>query len=327
MTDVAVRWRPSGGRGEYEYVPAGALEDREIYVSFDPLGVTIPAEVRGVKAQGKPRLRKFEADNRQKLHLPPLVIAVARLPEPRRQDLTRQVVFPLEKKGYVLDEMEFEIAEDDGDHVTLVPLRMSILNSDFTIDLEDRLNAIAADWANVSSISARHPLLGKAITGHANAVQAGTNSSSIRQAADQVIKLQSSEFGESNFGSITALDRATAKPMTETEADIYGREGRTLIRVHAYKERDRKLVVTAKKHYKTQWGELHCESCGLVPSTLYGGLGDSCIEAHHRTPIAELLPDSVTKVSDLAMLCASCHRIVHSTKPILNIDQVVTTQP
>lgn len=327
MTDVSVRWRPSGGRGEYEYVPAGALEDREIYVSFNPLNITIPAEVRGVKAQGKPRLRKFESNNREKLHLPPLVVAVARLPEPRRQDLTHQVAFPLEKKGYVLDEMEFEIAEDDGDHLTLVPLRMSILNSNFAIDLEDRFNAIAADWTNVQLISARHPLLGKAITGHAKAVQAAINSSAIRQAADQVTKLQSSEFGESNFGSITALDKATAKPMNETEADIYGKEGRTLIRVHAYKERDRKLITNAKKHYRNQWGELHCESCGLVPSTLYGGRGDSCIEAHHKTPIAELLPDSVTKVSDLAMLCASCHRIVHSVKPILDVDQVAVGQP
>jgi hypothetical protein len=231
----------------------------------------------------------------------------------------------LEKKGNVLDEMEFEIAEDDGEHITLTPLRMSILKTTFSIDLEDRLNAIAADWTNVNSISARHPLLAKAITAHANAVQATANSSAIRKAADHVIDLQSSEFGESNFGSITALNKATAKPMTETEADIYGREGRTLIRVHAYKERDRKLAVNAKNHYRSKWGELHCEACGLIPSDLYGSRGDSSIEAHHRTPIAELLPDSVTKVSDLAMLCASCHRIVHSAKPILEVDQVVVT--
>lgn len=327
MTDVAVRWRSSGGRGEFEYVPVGALDDREIYVSFEPLGITIPAEVRGVRAQGKPRLRKFESNNRQKLHLPQLVIAVARLPEPRRQDLTHKVVFPLETKSYVLDEIEFEVAEDDGDHLTLVPLRMRVLNSDVSFDLEDRFRAIASDWANIQPVSARYPLLGKAIAAHADAVKTAVNSSEIRSAADQVIKLQSATFGPSNYGSITALTEATAKPLSETEADFYGKEGRTLIRVHAYKERDRKLVTNAKNHFRSKWGELHCESCGLVPSSVYGSRGDSCIEAHHRTPIAELLPDSITKVIDLAMLCASCHRIVHSAKPILAIEQVVLQSP
>lgn len=325
MTDCAVRWRPSGGRGEYEFVPAGALEDREVLVSFEPLGVTIPAEVRGVNApsQGKPRLRKFDKNDRSKLHLPPLVVAVARLPAPRREDLTHQATFPLENKGYVLDEMEFEIAEDDGDRVTLVPLRMKILNSDFQINLEDRFHAIAADWANVSRISAWHPLLGVAIAAHADEVRRSINTAGIRATADNVLKLQGHKFGPSNFGSVTSLANATAKPLSETEADFYGTEGRTLIRVHAYKERDRGLVGRAKKHYKAKWGSLHCEACGLEPQETYGPRGDSCIEAHHKTPIAELLPDSVTSVADLAMLCASCHRIVHSTKPILGVGEVI----
>jgi hypothetical protein len=329
MTDCSVRWRPSGGRGEYEYVPASALEDREILVSFEQLGITLAAEVRGVNtaSQGKPRLRKFDKNDRTKLHLPPLVVAVARLPEPRRQDLTHQVVFPLENKGYVLDEMDFEIAEDDGDSVTLVPLRMTIQNSDFSINLQDRLNAIASDWVNAGAIAARQPLLGAAIVAHADAVKKGLNSRGIRKAADDVLKLQGHEFGASNFGSITSLTRATLKPLSETEADFYGSEGGTLIRVHAFKERDRGLVKRAKKHYKSKWGSLHCEACGLMPHNLYGLNGDSCIEAHHKTPIAQLLPDSITSVADLAMLCASCHRVVHSTKPILSPDQVVVKSP
>lgn len=332
MTDCSVRWRPSGGRGEYEYVPAKALEDREILVSFEPLGLTIEAEVRGVNApgQGKPRLRKFDPNNRSKLHLPALVVAVARLPEPRRQDLTHSVTFPLENKGYVIDEIEFEIAEDDGERTTLVPLRMTIQNSDFTIDLEDRLRAIAGDWASLNAITAKYPLLGAAIAKHASEVKALVNSRSIRTAADDVIRLQGQEFGASNFGAITSLATATAAPASLTDEEFYdlsnysAKEGRTLIRVHAYKERDRHLVKRAKKYYKAKWGgALKCESCNLKPGERYGGRGDACIEAHHRTPISQLIPDSVTKVTDLAMLCASCHRVLHSTKPILAIDDVV----
>ncbi|HEX8642529.1 MAG TPA: hypothetical protein VF702_01290 [Allosphingosinicella sp.] len=332
MTDCSVRWRPSGGRGEYEYVPANALEDREILVSFEPLGLTIPAEVRGVNAvaQGKPRLRKFDKNNRQKLHLPPLVAAVARLPEPRREDITGTVVFPLENKGYVLDEIEFEIAEDDGERTTLVPLRMTVQHSNFTIDLSDRVAAIASDWAHINAITAKYPLLGAAIAAHATEVKKGVNSSAIRAAADEVIRLQGQVFGASNFGAITSLANATAAPASETEAEFYelenysAKEGRTLIRVHAHKERDRGLVKRAKQYYRKKWGgSLKCESCDTDPQVLYGARGDSCIEAHHRTPISQLLPDSVTTVADLAMLCASCHRVLHSAKPILAIDEVV----
>lgn len=333
MTDCSVRWRPSGGRGEYEYVPANALEDREVLLSFEPLGLTIEAEVRGVNApgQGKPRLRKFEPNNRSKLHLPPLVVAVARLPEPRRQDLTHTVTFPLENKGYVIDEIEFEIAEDDGERTTLVPLRMTIQNSDFSINLEDRLAAIAGDWANLNAITAKYPLLGAAIARHSAEVKKLANSRSIRNAADEVIRLQGSEFGASNFGAVTSLATATAAPPSSTEEEFYdlenysAKEGRTLIRVHALKERDRLLVKRAKKYYKSKWGGvLKCEACDLVPASVYGGRGDACIEAHHRTPISQLLPDSITKVTDLAMLCASCHRVLHSAKPILKIDEVVS---
>ena len=46
------------------------------------------------------------------------------------------------------------------------------------------------------------------------------------------------------------------------------------------------------------------------------------MEAHHKVPIEQLQPDSVTLVRDMAMLCASCHRVVHSEKPCLTVERV-----
>ena len=325
MATCGVRWRPSGGRGEYEFVPAGSLEGRSISIEVDAAGVVIPAEVRGEHAQGKPRLRKFEANNRTKLHLPALVTAIARLPEPRREDITHKVSFPLENKGYVLDEMTFDIVEDDDETVILRPLRMTIQNSEMVIDLQDRLALIARDFANADDIGRTNLPLAAAVRKHFELVQTGINSREIRQAADEALRLQADTFGPSNFGSITVLAEATANSGLEIEADIYGIEGRTLTRVHIYKERDRLLVKKAKRHYKNLWGKLRCQSCGLEPDTIYGARGDSCIEAHHLVPIEELLPDSVTTIADLAMVCASCHRIVHSVKPCLPLEQVKTS--
>lgn len=323
MTTCGVRWRPSGGRGEYEFVPAGSLEDKDINVEIDALGLIIPSEVYGIHAQGKPRLRKRSANNRSKLHLPPLIAALARLPEPRREDVTHSVTFPLENKQYVLDEITFDIIEDEDDFVVLRPLRMTIQNSTFEIDLHDRFEAMAKDEKNVSDIKMSFPELAMAVEKHLQLVQKRENSSALRRAADEVIRLQQEIFGPSNFGSITALRDATTKPVSETDEEIYGVEGRTLTRVHIYKERDRNLIRRAKRYYKTHQGELICEVCGFRPNLKYGSRGDACIEAHHKTPIEELLPDSVTRIADLAMLCASCHRVVHSERPALDLGAVL----
>lgn len=324
MTTCSVRWRSSGGRGEFEFVPADSLEDRDINVLFEPLNLTIPAEVRAIKAQGKPRLRKFDKNNRKKFHLPQLVMAVARLPEPAREDTAHSVAFPLHNKSFVMDAMDFDIIEDDGITVTLAPLRVSIRNSSFQIELQDRLEAIAVDLASISTIAAKHPSLAAAVEAHGVEIAKALNSVEIRKAADRINAIQAEIFGMTNAGSAVKLEEAAAKPETDLEEDIVGNEGRLLTRIHAYKERDRIFAARAKKYYRDKnGGRLTCEACGLDPISLYGPDGERCIEAHHKVPIEELQPDSITRVDEMAMVCASCHRIIHTRKPCLPVHEVV----
>ena len=330
MESVSVRWRPSGGRGEFEYVPADSLEGRDINVLFEALNLTIPAEVRGVNvaSQGKPRLRKTEPSNRKKLHLPQLVMAVARLPEPRREDHHTPLVFPLENKSFVMDAMDFDIIEDDGITVTLAPLRVSILRTDFAVDLQDRFRAIADDISNAHTVAHNYPEIANAIASHASAIGAAVNSSQIRVAADNYIMVQADHFGMTNAGSATNLIKVESLPETDLEEEITGKEGRLLTRIHAYKERDRKFAAMAKKYYKAKnGGQLHCTACGLKPETIYDDRGERCIEAHHKIPIEELQPDSIVRVDDMAMVCASCHRVIHSRKPCLTIAEVQALKP
>ena len=322
MTTCSVRWRPSGGRGEFEFVPANALIDRDILVDFGPLGVTIPAEVRGVHAQGKPRLRKFDKNNRRKFHLPQLVMAVAGLPEPAREDLHQGVQFPLENKAFVMDAMDFDVIEDDGLVVTLAPLRVSVLHSDFQVDLSDRLAAIARDIANLADIRAHHPSLADAVDAHRIAIESAANSTELRATADRMIDLKTSLFGQTNAGSALELTRVEALPETDLE-ELTGREGRILTRLHAYRERDRTFARRVRDHFKRQHGGLlHCEACGMVAENVYGTKGERCMEAHHKVPIEELQPDSVTLVQEMAMVCANCHRVIHSGRPCITIDQI-----
>lgn len=322
MTICHVRWRPSRGRGEFEFVPADSLLEREISVDFEAFNLRIPAEVRGVHAQGKPRLRKEQPNNRQKLHLPQLVMAVAGLPEPAREDKGGDIQFPLENKRFVMDEMDFEMIEDDGLLAVLAPLRVSVLHSAFQINIQDRLSGIARDWAELDRIRNHDAELAGAIEAHKLEVQKEVNSISIRRRADKITSLKSNLFGHTNAGSASTLLDTNDKPEVEAE-EIVGIEGKLLIRLHIYRERDRHFARMVRRHYKSQaGGKLICHACGSVPVKTYGPNGESCVEAHHKIPIEQLQPDSVTVVSEMAMLCANCHRVVHSKRPCLTVEQV-----
>ena len=322
MSTCTVRWRPSGGRGEFEFVPADSLADRDVSLDFEPLGVSIPAEVRGVHAQGKPRLRKHEPRNRGKLHLPQLVMAVTCLPEPRREDQAHRVEFPLENKNFVVDQMTFEVVEGDAETVVLSPLKVAVLHSSLEIDLQSLLRAMARDWQELSGTQQSYPELAEALVAHSLAVRRGVNSRQIRTAADDVIRLKTELFGPSNAGSAHALIEAEAKSAVSAE-DIAGREGRLLVRIHTYKERDRQFVRKVRDYYRLQGdGRLTCQACGATPSDTYGGAGEPAMEAHHIVPIEELQPDSEVRIEDMAMLCANRHRVVHSRKPCFTIEEM-----
>lgn len=302
-------------------MPSDSLTDHLIEVSFDPLGLTIPAEVVARNAQGKPRLRKLEKDNRNKLHLPALVMAVCRLPEPRRQDLDHTAHFPLRDKSFLIDAMDFDIIDMNAGVATLAPLRVSIMHSNYVINLEDKLAGVAKDVAGMASISSSHPALANAIQDHYNEVMKGVNSASIRTVATKFVEASAEVFGDTNSGSVDEILKYEALPETEIEEPITGKEGRILTRIHSYRERDRSFVAKVKKH-RRKLGKIMCEACGLDPLATYGIDGERCIEAHHRIPIQELQPDSITREDDIALICASCHRIVHSRYPCLTIDEL-----
>ncbi|MZQ91150.1 hypothetical protein GVY41_18930 [Frigidibacter albus] len=199
---------------------------------------------------------------------------------------------------------------------------MSIRNSSYRIDLQDRISAIATDLANIADIRSHHPDLADAIERHGDALNAAENSILIRTTADRVNELQERIFGLTNAASATRLEEAEAKPPVDEE-EIYGVEGRLLTRIHVYKERDKGFAARAKKFYKDKsGGRLVCQCCGMDPTVVYGKDGERCLEAHHKIPIEELQPDSITRVDEMAIVCASCHRIIHSKKPCIAVEDL-----
>jgi len=109
--------------------------------------------------------------------------------------------------------------------------------------------------------------------------------------------------------------RATAAPATEDEDGVP--EGRLLFRLHRARERDPALAAKQKAEVRRRVGRLACEACGVEPTELYGDRGRAVLECHHRLALAEGV-ERRTHLADLALVCANCHRALHSARPWLS---------
>lgn len=107
------------------------------------------------------------------------------------------------------------------------------------------------------------------------------------------------------------------------ETDIAeAEEGKVATRTHRFRERDRRLVEAAKAMALREHGRLFCVACDFDFSERYGDAGSGIIDVHHTKPVHTMLPGENTKVVDLVLLCANCHRVVHSKRRWLTVEQV-----
>jgi 5-methylcytosine-specific restriction enzyme A len=130
------------------------------------------------------------------------------------------------------------------------------------------------------------------------------------------------------LAAAAAAIRANAGALTPAEADADeddiadAPEGRVLTRVHRVKERSRALVAKKKAQALAAYGTLECEACGFDYGVTYGPRGDGFIACHHVVPVSTLKPNSRTKIDDLALVCSSCHAIIHRRAPWLTMGEL-----
>lgn len=93
--------------------------------------------------------------------------------------------------------------------------------------------------------------------------------------------------------------------------DDSAEEGRALLRLHRTHERSRGLVSRKKRLVLAASGRLVCEACDFDFAAVYGTRGDGFAECHHILPIAQSAPGRRTRLSELAVVCANCHRMLH----------------
>ena len=119
------------------------------------------------------------------------------------------------------------------------------------------------------------------------------------------------------YGRLYELETLSGVASEESQSDVpvfYEDAGR--FRLHTRIERNSKLTKLVKKLR----GHI-CEVCSLDFEDSYGDIGKGYIEAHHLRPLSSLkgLRVAMDPLTDFAVLCANCHRMVHRSGLISDI--------
>lgn len=102
---------------------------------------------------------------------------------------------------------------------------------------------------------------------------------------------------------------AFGKPSSD-ELEWEFAEGRLLTVIHVRRERNAKVRHELIAHRKKS-GQLLCDLCRWTFESTIESFQEAAFEAHHLIPLAQLVEGSKTKLKDMALLCANCHRLIH----------------
>ena len=122
-------------------------------------------------------------------------------------------------------------------------------------------------------------------------------------------------------GDVTRLPDYAPSLRSPWRAAMEADEGRLLTVLHRHRERSRKLVEQKKAQVLRAQQRLACEVCGFDFAAVYGERGVGFIECHHTRPVSEGQA-AKTRLKDLALVCANCHRMIHAQRPWLTLDEL-----
>lgn len=125
--------------------------------------------------------------------------------------------------------------------------------------------------------------------------------------------IQAAISGENCEGSADVFD----------EEDVFS-EGHILTKQHVLRERNRAAVAAKLDQVLRRDGRVACEVCRFDFLEFYGQLGRGFAECHHIVPLAEAAFSRTTRLSDLVIVCANCHRMLHRGRPMLTVDALRT---
>ena len=111
-------------------------------------------------------------------------------------------------------------------------------------------------------------------------------------------------------GVASAVWRAArGKPLSQTDRAVEG-----IMTESRSRSRNAGLRLAAIQRAKGV-----CEGCGVNFGQKHGGLGSRCLVVHHTKQLKDTDQPRETKLSELAVVCANCHMMIH-----VNRDKALT---
>jgi hypothetical protein len=102
-------------------------------------------------------------------------------------------------------------------------------------------------------------------------------------------------------------------------------EGELCVALSRHRARERWLrdekIAEVKK---ANGGRLPCEACGFDFFDVYGEIGRDYAQVHHLKPLSDRTKPSLTKLSELAVVCANCHIMIHRRGEVRPLGTLVT---
>lgn len=104
------------------------------------------------------------------------------------------------------------------------------------------------------------------------------------------------------------------------DAELSAVEGDPRLFFHLRRERNPALAQAKREAVHAAKVHLECEACGFATTVTFPDLGGEVCEVHHRLPLGAASEAVETRLEDLAVLCANCHRAIHRTKPLMSVE-------
>ena len=115
---------------------------------------------------------------------------------------------------------------------------------------------------------------------------------------------------------LQAILEAIPEPFVASARSV--KEGKKRLTTHMRRERASNLSKSKKlQDYAENQGRLICGACGISSKALHidPEVGLKSFEAHHTKPLSRSKGERITSLRDLTIVCANCHRMIHSKWP------------
>lgn len=173
--------------------------------------------------------------------------------------------------------------------------------------------AISDSFRNADGVALKLQNLHAAITGNASGLSSSIGDRTVAsefQYPDARHEL--TDVAQAIRNAMNSVD--TTKQSTnpyDVPIDAEFKEGETVTRTHQLRERDKSVRRKALDRCLKKHGKLVCELCGFDANGIDTAFADSMFEAHHIVPLSEATGQRNTRLSDISLLCACCHRFIH----------------